>query len=127
MARDDPISLYDSRVEELHGDITQCRTVVFTLIAVEDLIYVFSYRSLRQSIFMSGHFFANKVLFGTVTLGFLQQFLAIYVPFLNKALEVMPMELADWALVFIVAFGMTSIVDIVEIVKYLSKRQRTIA
>jgi len=109
---------------QIHGDITQGRTVVFTLIAVEDLIYVFSYRSLRQSIFMSGHFFANKVLFGAVTLGFLQQFLAIYVPFLNKALEVMPMELADWALVFIIAFGMTSIV---EIVKYLSRRQRTIA
>lgn len=104
-----------------HDDLILGRTVVFTVIAVEDLVYVFSYRSLRQSVSMGGKFFANKALFGTVTLGFTQQLLALYVPFLSNIMGVVPLQLSDWLLIFIVAFGM---MGIVEVVKYLSRRTR---
>ena len=106
---------------QYHDDITMGRTIVFTIIAVEDVIYAFSYRSLRQSVFLSGQFFSNKALFGAVALGFAQQILAIHVPFMNDALGVVPLQLPDWALVFSFGFGM---MGIVEVVKYLGRHNR---
>jgi len=106
---------------QVQGNLTLGRTIVFTFIAVEDLVYVFSYRSLRQSVFMSGNFFSNKALFGTVALGFIQQILAIHIPFLNNILGVAPLHLLDWALVFSCAFGM---MGMVEATKYLARHNR---
>jgi len=108
---------------QVQGDLTLGRTIVFTVLAVGDLVYVFSYRSLRQSIFKSGNFFSNKPLFGTVALGFTQQILAIYVPFLNNILGVAPLHILDWALVFGCAFSM---MGMVEVAKYLTRHNRSI-
>jgi len=102
---------------QVSGDVQSGRSVVFTVLAVQELIYIFAYRSLRHSVFKSGHFFANKPLFGTVALGFATQLLALYVPFLNNVLGVVPLHLNDWVLVFAVALGM---LIIVEAVKYLT-------
>jgi len=102
---------------QVSGDIQSGRSVVFTVLAVQELIYIFAYRSLRHFVFKSGHFFANKPLFGTVALGFATQLLALYVPFLNNVLGVVPLHLNDWVLVFAVALGM---LIIVEVVKYLT-------
>lgn len=102
---------------QVSGDILSGRSVVFTVLAVQELIYIFAYRSLRHFVFKSGHFFENRPLFGTVALGFATQLLALYVPFLNNILGVVPLHLNDWVLVLAVAFGM---LVIVEVVKYLT-------
>jgi Ca2+-transporting ATPase len=102
---------------QVYGDIASGRSIVFTVLAVQELIYIFSYRNLRRSIVRSGNFFANKALFGAVVLGFGQQLLALYVPFLSNALEVVPLHLPDWGLVLGVVFTM---VLVVEIVKYVT-------
>jgi len=107
---------------QVYGDVASGRTIVFTVLAVQELIYIFSYRSLRHSIFRSGRFFSNKALFGTVALGFVEQFLALYVPFLNSALGVVPLHLSDWALVLIIAFSMTGVVEIVKHFTVRSKK-----
>ena len=106
---------------QIDGDITMGRTIVFTLLAITDLVYVFSYRSLRQSIFMSDNFFSNRALFGAVILGFGEQILAIHAPFMNDLLDVAPMHLPDWALVLGCALGITCFV---EVVKYVTRRNR---
>lgn len=93
------------------GDLAAGRTIVFTVLAVQELIYIFSYRNLRQSIFKAGNFFSNKPLFGAVILGFSQQFLALYVPFFNGILNVVPLHLNDWILVLSVALAMVLIVE----------------
>jgi Ca2+-transporting ATPase len=103
---------------QIYHDIDSGRTIVFTVLAVQELIYIFAYRSLRHSLAKSGNFFANKWLFGTVGLGFAQQLLALYIPALNNILGVVPLHLNDWILVFIVGFG---ILLIVETVKYLMR------
>ncbi len=102
------------------GDLASARTIVFTVLAVQELVYIFSYRNLRQSIFSSGNFFANKALFGAVVLGFSQQLLALYVPFFNGLLAVVPLHVGDWILVLSVASAM---VFIVEITKFLTKHK----
>lgn len=102
---------------QVYGDIASGRAIVFTVLAVQELIYIFSYRNLRRSVIRSGNFFSNKALFGAVALGFGQQLAALYVPFLSNALEVVPLHLPDWGLVLSAAFTM---VFVVEIVKYLT-------
>ena len=106
---------------QVYNDVASGRSIVFTVLAVQELIYIFSYRSFRRSIFKSGNFFANKALFATVTFGFGQQLLALYVPALNNVLNVVPLHLSDWALVLTVAFGMMLVV---EVVKYATNQTR---
>lgn len=101
------------------GDLASARSIVFTVLAVQELIYIFSYRNLRRSIFRSGNFFANKWLFAAVALGFTQQLLALYVPFFNGLLSVVPLHFSDWILVLTVAFSM---VFIVEATKFATRR-----
>jgi len=104
---------------QIYGDIQSGRTIVFTVLTIQELVYIFAYRNLRHSIFGSGNFFANKPLFGTVALGFVQQFAALYVPFLNNILGVVPLHFSDWALVFIVALA---ILIVVETARYLMRQ-----
>lgn len=106
---------------QLHNDITMGRTIVFTVIAIEDAIYAFSYRSLRQSLFLSGQFFANKPFFGGVALAFAEQIFAIYAPFMNDALGIVPLSVGDWLLAFSFGFAM---MGVVEIVKYLQRLRK---
>jgi Ca2+-transporting ATPase len=103
---------------QVYNDIDSGRTVVFTVLAIQELIYIFAYRNLKNHIITSGNFFANKWLFGTVALGLAQQMLALYVPILNKILGVVPLHFNDWILVLVVGFGMLLIV---ETVKYVNR------
>jgi Ca2+-transporting ATPase len=108
---------------QVYGDIRSGSTIVFTVLAIQELVYIFGYRNLRHSIFKSGNFFQNKALFATVAFGFTQQFLALYVPFLNNALGVVPLHLNDWIIVLTVAFGMLLIVEVVKYAVRYSKRK----
>jgi Ca2+-transporting ATPase len=100
---------------QIYNDVASGRTIVFTVLAIQELIYIFSYRSLRHSVLDSKRFFSNKALLGTVALGFAEQLLALYVPFLNNVLDVVPLHLPDWAIVLSIAFA---IMIVVETVKY---------
>jgi Ca2+-transporting ATPase len=104
---------------QAHNDVILGRTIVFTFIAIEDLVYIFPYRNLRQSIFTSGRFFSNRALFGTVALGFVQQIMAIHIPFLSDLLAVVSLRISDWTLVLGCAIGM---MGIVEVVKYIARQ-----
>ena len=95
------------------------RTLVFTILAIQSLIYIFSFRSLRRSIFKSGNFFSNKPLIFSVVLGIGQVFVALYIPFFNDILDVVPLDFTSWVIVLSVSFCM---VAIVEIVKFIDSR-----
>lgn len=112
---------------QIYGDIESGRTIVFTVLAVQELIYIFAYRNLRHSLFKSGNFFTNKPLFITVALGLIQQLLALYVPFLNSVLGVVPLHLNDWALVLGVGFGMLFIVETVKYTMRHAKKKEKVS
>lgn len=103
---------------QVTGDIQMGRSIVFSVLAVQELIYIFSYRSLRISIFKSGNFFANKPLIYSVALGLGLVIVALYIPGLNAALGVKPLDFLGWAMVLGVSFAMMAIV---EIVKYVTR------
>lgn len=108
---------------QIYNDVASGRTIVFTVLAIQELIYIFSYRSLRHSILDSKRFFSNKTLFGTVALGFTEQLLALYVPFLNNVLDVVPLHPTDWAIVLSIAFVIMIVVEIVKYITIHSRRQ----
>jgi Ca2+-transporting ATPase len=71
----------------VHGDIVLARTLAFETLAVISLVYVFAYRSMRSSIFHTGHLIANKPLIVATLLGFVLAFLPVTVPALRRTLE----------------------------------------
>jgi len=103
------------------GNLSLARTVVFTTIAVQDLIYVFSYRSFRLPIFKLFTFSSNKWLFAAVAFGFAQQLFALYVPFMIDIMDTVPLQLIDWMYVVSVA---VILIAIIEVVKYQTRHHR---
>jgi P-type Ca2+ transporter type 2C len=82
------------------GDLDLARTVVFTALGLDTLLYVFSIRNLKHSIFTS-HPFQNKYLNVAVLFGICLQLAAIYVPFLNNALHTVPLTWNEWQIILI--------------------------
>ena len=96
------------------GNLELARTVAFTVLGVSSLLYVFSCRSLRHSIFRI-NFLKNHYLIGAVVLGFLMQLAAIYVPFLQKVFKTVPLGLKEWLVVLSVC---SVIIIIIESLKH---------
>jgi Ca2+-transporting ATPase len=102
------------------GDIVLARTVIFTAVAVDSLFYVFSSRSLQQPIWKQ-KFFSNKYLIVACLLGLFVQLLAIYLPFFQKVLGTVPLDLFHWIIVLVFS-GIT--VAAMESIKWIFIRQR---
>ncbi len=82
---------------ELTGDFelaaTTARTVAFTSIVFFEFLLAYQCRSETKHIFQLGWegITANKMLFVSVVVGVVLQFLIIYVPFLNEVFHVVPL------------------------------------
>ncbi len=102
-------------VFKVTGDFARANTITFSILAVDSLIYVFSVRSLRHSIFAKS-MFSNMYLIGAVIVAFIFQMFAIYHPFFQKILQTVPLNFADWSLMIFV-FSVELV--IIEFIKYL--------
>jgi Ca2+-transporting ATPase len=104
------------------GDIDFARTLIFAIVAVVDLVYIFSFKNLKKSIFKTDNFFQNKYLFLSVIFGFFLTFIAIYLPALNKVLGTEPLPPVYWLLIFGIALITTLWVELVKSI--YSKKHR---
>ncbi|MFA5080531.1 MAG: HAD-IC family P-type ATPase [Candidatus Paceibacterota bacterium] len=107
---------------KINNNLDLARTLVFVTVAAVDLIYVFSFRNLRESIFKSHQYFQNKFLIFGVFYGFLLTFAAVYVPFLNKLLGTVPLEPIYWLFVFGVGIIGIFITEIFKAVFFSTKK-----
>ena len=95
-------------------EINHIRTFIFATLALDSLLYVFSCRSLRHSIF-SKNPFSNKYLIIAVVIGLILQIAAIYQPHLQKIFQTVNLGLNDWFLII----GLSLLQTIaIEIAKY---------
>jgi len=78
------------------------RTIIFTALAVDSLLYVFAVRSLRRSIFRMNPF-TNRWLVGAVLIGLVTQAAVVYVPGLQAIFRTIGLSAADWGLVGLLA------------------------
>ena len=82
-----------------NNDLVLARTLTFATVAAVDLIYIFSFKNLKKSVFRAENFFQNKFLFLAVAYGFLLTFAAVYSPVLNRILDTQPLKPFYWLLV----------------------------
>ena len=102
-----------------HGDPAEGRSLVFASFAVNSMIYIFAYRSMRRSMVRMNPLSQNKPLIWAVAAGLLLVLVAFLVPSIRNLLGIVPLSLAQWGLVAGVAL---SLIVVVEIGKAISSR-----
>ena len=95
-------------------DLNYIRTIIFAALGFDSLLYVFSVRTLRHSIFNHNPF-TNKYLLASVGLGFLLLLSAIYLPFADDVFKTVRLGIDEWFL--IIGLAVVKVV-LIEIVKY---------
>jgi len=102
------------------GNLEKARTVAFVTLGINSLLYVFSVRSVRHSVFEINQF-SNKWLIWAVLGGFLIQVIAVYNPFLQKVLKTEPISIREWFIIFSVCLW---VIGFIEIIKHYFISQR---
>ncbi len=101
------------------GSLDYLRTIMFTAIAANSLICIFSLRDLGRPLFRIP-FFSNSYLFGALGISFLFQLLAIYVPLFQNIFHTVPLGVFEWTL--IIGLGIIKIIGI-EFIKYFFREK----
>jgi P-type Ca2+ transporter type 2C len=104
---------------QIHNDPVEGRSIVFASFAINSIVYIFAYRSLRLPIYRMNPLSANKPLIWAVVAGFLTIGIAFLFPGLRDLLGIVPLSLQEWLWVIGVAF---TLLIIVEIAKAISNR-----
>jgi Ca2+-transporting ATPase len=85
------------------GDLTHARTIVFTALGIDSLLFVFSCRSPRKPIWKVNPF-SNKLLLLAVVFGFGMIVVSLYIPFFQNILKTVPLNFNDWMLLVVLGF-----------------------
>jgi Ca2+-transporting ATPase len=102
-----------------HGNPVEGRSIVFASFAVNSMVYIFAYRSMRQPLFRMNKLSANKPLIWAVLAGLGTAVLPFLVPSLRNLLGIVPLTFLEWLLVAGIALGLLMVV---EIGKWISNR-----
>ncbi|KKQ68347.1 MAG: hypothetical protein A3F95_03000 [Candidatus Nealsonbacteria bacterium RIFCSPLOWO2_12_FULL_39_31] len=100
---------------KLTGDLQKTRTIVFALMCVDSLVFAFSVRSFKQTIFRKD-IFSNRYLVGAVIVAAVLLAGAVYFPFLQKLLGTQPLGVVEWAVIFGI-----SLIEII-LIEFFKKR-----
>jgi len=106
----------------MHDNPVAGQSYVFASFAVNSMVYIFAYRSLRRSIFHCGPLSRNKPLIAAVVSGLVVAVGAFVVPRIRDVLGIVPLNVGQWAGVVGVAL---SLLVVVEIGKQISNHQHT--
>lgn len=108
----------------MHNSQIEGQSYAFGTFAVNSMIYIFAYRSLRRPIFRSGSLSQNKPLVVAVLGGLLLAVGAFVVPPIRHLLGIEMLSLYQWCVIFGVAF---SLLVVVEIGKLISNHRHSFA
>jgi len=96
----------------VHGNAVEGRSIVFASFAVNSMIYIFAYRSMRRSLWQMNKLTANMPLIWAVLAGLLMVVIAFAIPGLRDLLGIVPLTLSEWVLVAGIALGLLVVVEI---------------
>lgn len=102
-----------------HGDVVEGQSLVFASFAVNSMIYIFAYRSLRRPLWRMTPINQNQPLIWAVIAGLLMVAVAFAIPFLRDLLGIVPLSIAQWLLIATIAL---TLLVVVEISKAINKR-----
>lgn len=99
--------MYTVHLSEAEG-----RSIVFASFAINSMIYIFAYRSMRVSLFRMNKVTANKPLLWAVGVGLLTAVLPFLVPSIGNLLGIVPLTLQEWLMVAGIAIGLLCVVEV---------------
>jgi Ca2+-transporting ATPase len=108
-----------------HGNPVEGRSIVFASFAVNSMIYIFAYRSMRRPIFRSGPLSRNKPLVWAVAGGLAMVAVAFLFPGIRALLGIVPLTLDEWLWVAGVALSLLVTVEIGKAVSLRLRRLRS--
>ena len=103
----------------LHNDPIVGRSIVFASFAINSMVYIFAYRSMRKPLTQMVPLKENMYLIWTVLLGIATALLPFLIPGLGAALGVVQLSPTEWATVVGIAL---LLLGVVEVGKYLANR-----
>jgi len=95
----------------VQGDPVEGRSIVFASFAVNSMVYIFAYRSMRKSLFRMNKLSANKPLIWAVLAGLVMAVLPFLIPGLRNLLGIIPLTFAEWMEVAGIAVGLLAVVE----------------
>ena len=96
----------------LHNDPMVGRSIVFASFAINSMVYIFAYRSLRKPLTKMVPLKENMYLIWTVLLGIATALLPFLIPGLGAALGVVPLTPIEWATVVGIALLLLGVVEV---------------
>lgn len=106
----------------LNLDLTYIRTLIFAATGFDSLLYAFSVRSIKTSIFTENPL-KNKYLVGAVIISFFVLISAIYVPFMQILFKTVNLGLNDWMIVVSLAVFKVILIEIIKQVFIIKNKQ----
>ena len=104
---------------QVHNNPIEGRSIVFASFAINSIVYIFAYRSMRLPIPRMNKLSTNKPLIGAVVLGFLTISIAFLIPGLRELLGIVPLTLEEWLLVIGIAIILLVSVEIGKAISHL--------
>jgi Ca2+-transporting ATPase len=104
---------------QMHNDPVEGRSIVFASFALNSIVYIFAYRSMRQPLYRMNKLTANKPLIWAALAGCLTIAIAFLVPGLRELLGIVPLTLEEW--LWVLGIGLALLI-FVEIGKAISSR-----
>ena len=96
---------------KLSNDLALSQTITFAFLGLDSLLYVFSCRNLKNSLFRDKGIFSNKALLVAVAGGILLQIIALYTPFFKKFLELRTLNIMHWIVVLILSLLVIIVIE----------------
>jgi P-type Ca2+ transporter type 2C len=106
----------------VHGNPVEGRSIVFASFAINSMVYIFAYRSMRQPLFRMNKLTANMPLVWAVLGGLVTAVLPFLIPGLRNLLGIVPLSFGEWLTVAGIALGLLAVV---EVGKWISNKIHT--
>jgi Ca2+-transporting ATPase len=97
---------------QLHNNPIEGRSIVFASFAINSMVYIFAYRSMRLPLYRMNKLTANKPLIWAVAAGLLTALIAFWIPGLRDLLGIAPLSLEEWSWVVGVALFLLVTVEV---------------
>jgi Ca2+-transporting ATPase len=97
---------------QAHNNPVEGRSIVFASFAVNSMVYIFAYRSMRLPLFRMRPLRDNKPLIWAVVSGLLLAVIPFLVPALRRVLGIVPLSLDYWAVIAGVALALLLFVEV---------------
>jgi Ca2+-transporting ATPase len=95
-----------------HNNIAEGQSLVFASFAVNSMVYIFAYRSMRLPLYRAGPLSRNIPLVLAVIAGLLMVVIAFAFPSIRSLLGIVPLTLEQWSWIAAIALGLLVAVEI---------------